>query len=50
MYKKIAAHPNVWEIYKKQLIEDGTMTPEEAKALEAKIWNEMEKSYEISKT
>ena len=41
MYQKIAKHPNVRLIYRKQLIDEGSVTEEEAKQIDDKIWSEM---------
>lgn len=49
MYKKIKNHPNVREIYKQQLIKEGTVDDQWIKDLEKRVWDEMEESYIKSK-
>jgi 2-oxoglutarate decarboxylase len=41
MYAKIKSHPRVREIFAKQLAEDGTVTKEEADALEQEVWDRL---------
>jgi 2-oxoglutarate dehydrogenase E1 component len=50
MYKKIAKHPYVMEIYRKQLIDEGVITQQFAKETEKQIWDSLEESYKKSKT
>jgi 2-oxoglutarate dehydrogenase E1 component len=50
MYKKINSMTPVIEKYMQQLLNEGTLTPEEAKAMKDRIWSILETSYEKSKT
>lgn len=48
LYKLIAKHPNPKDIYLKQLLASGEITAEEAKIMEEKYNNFLEKEYEIA--
>ena len=50
MYKKIASHPTVRELYAKQLIEEGIISQEESDRLVSSYQEELEKSFIIAKT
>ncbi|KAJ3413112.1 2-oxoglutarate dehydrogenase E1 component [Chytridiales sp. JEL 0842] len=50
MYKKINSMTPVIEKYTQQLINEGTLTAEEAKSMKDRVWSILEKSYEASKT
>ena len=49
MYKKIKKHPNVLELYTKQLLEEGVLTEESNKQVRDKILNNMEEAYAKSR-
>jgi 2-oxoglutarate dehydrogenase E1 component len=49
LYKSIAKHSNIRDIYLNQLISEGIITVEEGKLLDKKIYNKLEESYEASK-
>ncbi|MEO8665817.1 MAG: multifunctional oxoglutarate decarboxylase/oxoglutarate dehydrogenase thiamine pyrophosphate-binding subunit/dihydrolipoyllysine-residue succinyltransferase subunit [Ignavibacteria bacterium] len=46
MYKTIRSHPSVKEIYKKKLLEEKVITPEEVEQMEKKIFDKMNESHE----
>ncbi|MEP7146339.1 MAG: multifunctional oxoglutarate decarboxylase/oxoglutarate dehydrogenase thiamine pyrophosphate-binding subunit/dihydrolipoyllysine-residue succinyltransferase subunit [bacterium] len=46
MYKTIRSHPSVKEIYKKRLLEEKIITPEEVEEMEKKIYDKMNESHE----
>lgn len=48
LYKIIAKHPNPKDIYLKQLLEQGDVTQEEAKAMEDRYYTFLEKEYELA--
>lgn len=50
MYKKIAKHPYVKDIYEKQLISEGVLTEQSKTQLEQDIKNTLEKAYVDSKS
>ena len=50
LYKAITRHPSTLEIYEKRLIEEGTMTKEEAKEIRDFTMQSYETDYEASKT
>ena len=49
MYKKIKKHPNVLELYTKQLLDEGVLTEESNKQVRDKILNNMEEAYAKSR-
>jgi len=50
MYSIVKKMNPVVEMYKKQLIDEGSMTAEEAKGFHDASWNELENAYQKSKT
>ncbi|MEO6694069.1 MAG: multifunctional oxoglutarate decarboxylase/oxoglutarate dehydrogenase thiamine pyrophosphate-binding subunit/dihydrolipoyllysine-residue succinyltransferase subunit [Ignavibacteria bacterium] len=46
MYKTIRSHPSVKEIYKKKLLEEKVITPEEVEVMEKKIYHKMNEGHE----
>ena len=50
MYTNISRHPPVASIYEEQLLKEGVITSEEAKKVNDKIRDELEKSYANSKS
>lgn len=50
MYKKIKSHPNVRQIYKQQLIKEGSVDEQYLNDLEKRIWDEMLESYKKSQS
>ena len=50
MYKKIQKHPNVRDIYKQQLLDEGVLTPETEKQMRDHVKNRMMDAYNKSKT
>lgn len=49
LYNAIAKHPNPKDIYLKQLMAEGTVTADEAKAIQTKYTDFLEKEYDTSK-
>lgn len=49
LYKAIAAHPNAREIYAKQLLEEGSVTAEEAKQMETSFKNLLQEKLDEAK-
>ncbi|KAJ3110084.1 2-oxoglutarate dehydrogenase E1 component [Phlyctochytrium bullatum] len=50
MYEKIGQMKPVLEKYTEQLLSEGTVTPEEVKAMKDRVWNILEENYTSSKT
>ncbi len=50
LYKIIAKHPNLKDIYGKQLLSEGVISDGDSKAISAEYNDFLEKEYEISKT
>jgi 2-oxoglutarate dehydrogenase E1 component len=50
LYKAIAAHPSPRETYLAKLLQDGTVTAEEAEALKASLVQAMEDGFEEAKS
>lgn len=48
MYTRIKTHPPAVEIYKKQLVDEGSFTMEEVEAVSAKVYKTFEAAYESS--
>ncbi len=49
LYKSIAKHTNVKDIYLQQLVSEGAITAEEGKALDKEIYNDLQHKYDESK-
>ncbi|MCW8810801.1 MAG: multifunctional oxoglutarate decarboxylase/oxoglutarate dehydrogenase thiamine pyrophosphate-binding subunit/dihydrolipoyllysine-residue succinyltransferase subunit, partial [Ignavibacteriaceae bacterium] len=49
LYAKIKSHPSIKEIYQKRLIEEGTITENEADKIQSEITNRMNISFEKTK-
>ncbi|KAL7556603.1 hypothetical protein ACA910_021022 [Epithemia clementina (nom. ined.)] len=50
LYKKIMKHPTTLQVFEKQLIEEGSMTPDECAEIKAFVMESYEKDFEASKT
>src|SRR5688572_1589320 len=49
MYRKVAAHPNVRELFGASLVKQGTITQDELETIEKKHWTVLEKTFEALK-
>ena len=50
MYRRIAEHPPVLDIYSKQLIAEGSISQDEYAVMKKRVWNILEEKYELSKS
>mmetsp|Transcript_28670 Transcript_28670/g.78784 ORF Transcript_28670/g.78784 Transcript_28670/m.78784 type:complete len:1068 (-) Transcript_28670:217-3420(-) len=50
LYKEIGPHPPTLNIFEKRMIEEGTLTPEEAKEIKDFVLESYDKDFEASKT